>query len=114
MRIVSLRPHLVVPSRAEAANSAAKHLWGYTLESSCGEAFLSAVMPPSDDSEFKTGHEVILVVEKKLGPEGDVYEMLRNHKDWGKVKVKEGVDLREMGLFDCTKAERLLGWKSRE
>jgi hypothetical protein len=97
MRISSIRPHLVVPTRAEAVNSSAKHLWAYTLESSCAEAFLSAVTPPSEGSQFKTGHEAFFIVERRLGPEGDVYEMVKNHEDWGKVKIREGVEFERGG-----------------
>jgi len=106
MRIASLRIHMVVPTRERAVRSSYKHLWGYTLESSCAQAFLAAVEISRDI--FPSGHEAFFIVEKEIGPLGSVDELLATH--WKDVPIRE--DLKMTGLFNCGKAARLLGWKS--
>lgn len=63
----------------------------------------------SDSCPFKAGHEAFFIVERDLGVDANVLELLRRH--WGNVPVKG--DVTETGLFNCAKAKRLLGWESK-
>ncbi|KAF8575654.1 NAD-binding protein [Ramaria rubella] len=110
IRIASLRIHMVVPSRDRALhsspNAARKNLWGYTLEKSCASAFLLALT--ADHSEFQRGHERFFVVEPEVASVEDVEVLIE--REWKGVPIRGELKGRK-GLFDCSKAERILGWK---
>lgn len=111
MRIASLRLHAVVPSRDYAIRStspdiARKQLWGYTLDRSCASAFLLALT--AEHVDFESGHERFFVVAPDVASDENVEVLIG--------RTYQGVPLRmelkgKKGLFDCSKAERLLGWQ---
>lgn len=110
IRIASLRPHHVVPSRAiplrSAKSTAWKHLWGYTLEASCARAFLSAITAP--ETSFPVSHQVFFVVEPDVGSDEDIDVLIDRH--WRDMPIRN--DIRTTGFFDCGKSEQMLGWKA--
>jgi UDP-glucose 4-epimerase len=110
MVIASMRFHWVVASRETAVqakgysqtDASAKNLWAYTRASAAARACLLSLT-----ADFK-GHEVFYVVapdtiadpeslelKQKFFPDVPVHGDLSGHKSF----------------FDCSKAERLLGWK---
>ncbi|GJJ11567.1 hypothetical protein Clacol_005801 [Clathrus columnatus] len=110
IRIASLRPHHVVPSRdiplKSAKGNAWKHLWGYTLEGSCARAFLLAVTV--SEASFPNSHQVFFVVEPDIASNEDISVLLERH--WKDIPVRK--DIKTTGFFDCGKLERFLGWKA--
>ena len=79
-------------------------LWGYVQEDSCADAFLRAV---TAEEGAWSGHEAFLIVAPE--PAEDVGLKVLYEKYWSHVPIKEGKDI-EKGFFDCSKAERVLGW----
>lgn len=115
MRIASLRLHWNVPSRAFAADVAngrdpvrAKNdLWGYVHENSTADAFMLAITHPTNN--WPSAAEAFFIVAPETTAENNTLDLLEEH--WPKVPIKEGKDISgHAGLFDCSKAERLLGW----
>ena len=106
IRIASLRPSWVIPSRDRAKQvdpERRKHdLWGWVQSEATAEAFLRAII-----SEGWSGHEAFFVTAtcptEDEGP-ASLYE-----KYWSHVPIKPGKTLNG-GFFDCSKAQRLLGW----
>jgi nucleoside-diphosphate-sugar epimerase len=110
MTISSMRFHWVIPERAIAVRAkgysqteaAAKNLWAYTLHDSAARACLLSL-----SADFK-GHEVFYIAAPDTVSEISSLEL--------KQKYFPDVPLRgdlsgHKGFFDCSKAERLLGWK---
>jgi len=109
-RIASLRLHWSVPSREYATKidpaRAKNHLWGWVQEDSAADAFLRATV--RDDLPW-SGHERFFVTAPNTTL-SECTQVLRE-RYWPNVKVREGQAMSEnRGFFDCTKAERLLGW----
>jgi len=109
--IASLRFHWVVPDRelpvsmqAKIGRPVAMHLWGYTLFSSAAEACLRSIT-----ADF-TGHEVFYIVERETAMTIPTAELLTEF--WPNIPIRGDVS-GQRSLFDCSKAERLLGWRSR-
>ncbi|KIK62392.1 hypothetical protein GYMLUDRAFT_41822 [Collybiopsis luxurians FD-317 M1] len=119
MRIASLRLHWslpdpTLPSSNDPSGRCKQDLWGYVQEDSAADAFLRAVV---DENDKWTGHEAFFIVSPKHAywegksqycpvDSGELRE-----KYWPDVPVKEGFDVSgSKGFFDCSKAERLLGW----
>lgn len=111
MRIASLRPSWSIPSREFARHQDPERrkndLWGYVHEQSCADAFLRAVTV--EDGAW-TGHEAFFVVAPETTEDDDL--MALYERFWKHVPINEGKDIRR-GFFDCSKAERLLGWVHR-
>lgn len=111
MRIASLRPSWSIPDRAFAQHQDAERrkndLWGWVQGDACADAFLRAVTAP--DGAW-TGHEAFFVVAPDT-TEDDAPEELYA-RFWSDVPIREGKDLSR-GFFDCSKAERVLGWVHR-
>ena len=86
-------------------------LWGYVQEDLSASAFLLA-LSPENDAKWK-GHEPFFICAPDTtwdGPTAELYEAF-----WADVPIKEGKNLDgRKGFFDCSKAERLLGWKHPE
>ncbi len=109
MAISSLRFHGVMPDRATMLRFTggddarpAKHLWGYTRMDATARACLLAL------AVEWTGHEVFYIVAPDTASEQPSRALAEQyfpdvpfHRDLG------GHD----GFFDCSKAERLLGWR---
>ncbi len=109
MSIASLRFHGIVPDRAAAARfggsadeRAAKHLWGYTrLDAAAWACLLSLT------ASFR-GHEVFYIVAPDTSVETPSLDLARRF--FPAVPIRG--DLSEnRSFFNCSKAERLLGWR---
>lgn len=109
MTISSMRFHWVVEDRAFAAkyggelgDEVAKHLWAYTTFEAAARACLLALT-----AEFE-GHEAFYIV----GPITTVETPSLELKQTFYPDIPLHGELRDnQGFFDCSKAERLLGWK---
>ena len=111
MTIGSLRFHWVVPDadlprrlQAQIGRPVAMHLWGYTLFSSAAEACLRVI-----GADYK-GHEVFYIVERDTVNEETTEELVKEF--WPDIPIRGDIS-GHRSLFDCGKAERLLGWKSQ-
>jgi len=114
MRIASLRLHWSVPNRSVAtecdADKMRRDLWGYLYEDSGAEAFRLAV---TEESGRWSGHEAFFITSPRIAFNVDSREL--RQKYWPNVPIRAGKDVSgEKGFFDCTKAERLLGWVHRD
>ncbi|KAG9099028.1 UDP-glucose 4-epimerase 5 [Ceratobasidium sp. 370] len=108
MSISCLRFHHVVPERkhmlgADAVKRNAVDLWGWTDSLAAGRAMLLALEVPW------TGCEVMYVVGEEHCADGlKAEELARTYFPEASVRIKMG---DAQGFFDCSRAERLLGWK---
>ncbi|KAK1218848.1 hypothetical protein PQX77_018464 [Marasmius sp. AFHP31] len=110
MRIASIRLHWSIPKREDARvlelEKAKNDLWGYVHEDSGADAFLLSV---TNENGKWSGHERFFIVAPEIAHDIDSGELKEMY--WDDVPVKEGVEIRgRRGFFDCSKAERLLGW----
>ncbi|MBO0702659.1 MAG: NAD(P)-dependent oxidoreductase [Candidatus Dormibacteraeota bacterium] len=109
LSIASMRFHGVVESREVAierlATGAAlpKHLWGYTRADAAARACLASLT-----ADFG-GHEAFYIVAPRTMMPGHQTSQLvaTNYPD---VPLRRSLRGDE-GLYDCSKAERLLGWQ---
>jgi UDP-glucose 4-epimerase len=109
LTIASLRFHGVVQDRAQAAqwgkrlgDALAKQLWGYTLLDAAARACLLAL------TATYQGHEAFFVVAPDTmmdTPSRELAELF-----FPTTPIHGEFDGNH-GFFDCSKAERLLGWK---
>jgi hypothetical protein len=101
---------MVAPSRDRPLKTdpalARKQLWGYTLKSSAARAFLSAITVVT--TSFTAGHERLFIVEPDVASNETIETLLA---EWPDVPVRDSIKVK--GFFDCSKAERLLGWKGQ-
>lgn len=109
LRIASLRFHLVVDERAQAAavygfvtKAASKHLWAYTLYDAASRACLLAL-----DAPFK-GHETFYIVAPDTVM--DVPSLDLAGRFFPDVPVRGDLG-GNRSFFSSAKAERLLGWR---
>ncbi|QRV90790.1 UDP-galactose 4-epimerase [Ceratobasidium sp. AG-Ba] len=94
MSISCLRFHHVVPARkhmtgAEALRDNAKDLWGWT-------------------DSLAAGRAILLALEEHCADGVKAEDLAKVHFPEAVMKKKMG---DKEGFFDCSKAERLLGWK---
>ncbi|KAH9945033.1 NAD(P)-binding protein [Epithele typhae] len=113
MRVASLRLSWSLPSRADAMRDDSERrkndLWGYVQQDSGAEAFLLAVT--GEDSRW-SGHEAFFITAPDTANDLPSMELWERH--WREVPIKQGKDLSgNKGFFDCSKAERMLGWVHR-
>ena len=111
MTIGSLRFHWVVPDadlprrlQAQIGRPVAMHLWGYTLFASAAEACLRVI-----GADYR-GHEVFYIVERDTVNEETTAELVNEF--WPNTPIRGDIS-GHRSLFDCSKAGRLLGWKSQ-
>jgi nucleoside-diphosphate-sugar epimerase len=113
MRIASLRLHGVREARPRTrleppeprTDVDTRHLWGYTLLNAAAQAFMRALLAPFE------GHEAFFIVAPDTLIATPTEQLCQTYYP--------GVPLRRalpgnQGLFDCGKAERLLGWPHDE
>ena len=113
MRVASLRLSWSLPSRQDAMREDPQarmtDLWGYVQEDSGAEAFLLALTV--EDGRW-SGHEAFFITAPDVASDVPTMELWERY--WKHVPIKEGKDLSgHKGFFDCSKAERLLGWVHR-
>ncbi|KAJ7593525.1 NAD(P)-binding protein [Mycena floridula] len=119
MRIASLRLSWSRPDRSAATNddpaSRSTDLWGYVQEDSGADAFLRAV--EKDDSSW-SGHEAFFIVAPEVAAQQDSQTLWKQFYSEVPSRDVKGATTcidkpigGKMGFFDCSKAERLLGWR---
>ncbi|KAF8632267.1 hypothetical protein AX15_002012 [Amanita polypyramis BW_CC] len=114
MRIASLRLHWSVPDRtvalARGESGSKNDLWSYVQRDSAADAFLIAI---TDKSGRWSGHEAFYIVAPTTAAGRDSEEL--RQKYWSDVPVKQGKEISgKSAFFDCSKAEKLLGWVHRD
>jgi nucleoside-diphosphate-sugar epimerase len=133
MRIASLRPHWCIPDNhplppqllphapttfqtvtsadvVKAPNSDFyRQLWGWNTYNSIARAFFLAITVENRD--WVDGHEVFFIVSPRIGSNQHPMELIKEYFPKAEVRKELG---NEDGLYDCSKAERILGWKHDE
>ncbi|KAH7928259.1 NAD(P)-binding protein [Leucogyrophana mollusca] len=114
IRVASIRLHWSVPTRTRAYRQnmerARGDLWSYVQEDASADAFVRAV---TTDMETWSGHEPFFIVAPQIAADQDWLEL--KEKYFQDVPVRPGwKEGGAKGFFDCTKAERLLGWVHRD
>jgi UDP-glucose 4-epimerase len=109
MRIASMRFHLVVPERANAASifnadgpPVAKHLWAWTRLDAAADACLLSL-----DAPFR-GHEVFYIVAPDTIVDVPSQELAAKY--FPDVPITGDLS-GHRSFFSSAKAERMLGWK---
>ena len=109
MTIASLRFHMIVAERATAAARQsdtdpilAKHLWGYTVLGPAARACLLALT-----ASFG-GHAAFYIVAPLTMMDTPSVEL--KQRFYPEVPVRGNLD-DQRGFYDCSRAERLLGWR---
>jgi nucleoside-diphosphate-sugar epimerase len=110
MTIASLRLHGVRASRPHTrpeppeprADVDTRHLWGYTLLAATARAFMHALLAPF------TGHETFFIVAPDTLMATPTEQLCRTY--YPDVPLRRPLPGNQ-GLFDCGKAEQLLGWR---
>jgi len=88
------------------ASKAKNDLWGYVQEDSAADAFLRTL---TDDSDKWSGHEAFFITSATTAYETESKTLKEQY--WANIPLKPGHDLPgNASFFDCSKAERLLGW----
>ena len=116
MRIASLRFHAVTPTQyvnprmLDEHGGAWKDLWGWVSLDATAEACLKGLLAP--ETTFPCGHEAFFIAAQTTCRGMNSLELLRTKFD----PESEGIIIRgkvvgNKGLFDVSKAERMLGWK---
>ncbi|KAG1744692.1 NAD(P)-binding protein [Suillus paluster] len=112
MRVASIRIHCFVSTRMARAPDRKDYfrvrgdLWGYVQMDSAADAFLRAV---TVEKGRWTGHESFFIAAPRLAVDEDWLEL--KEKYFPDVPMKPGwVESGTKGFYDCSKAERLLGW----
>lgn len=89
----------------------ASDLWGYVDQDSGAEAFLLALT--CDTSDWPSKAEAFYVASPTIGPNKDSRKL--KEEFWPNVPIKEGFEISgKKGFFDCSKAEKLLGWVHKD
>jgi UDP-glucose 4-epimerase len=109
MSIASMRFHWLVESYERAVEytprmgeAARKHMWSYTLLSEASRACLLALT-----ADFK-GHEAFFILAPHTAVAETSAELAKTH--YPHVKFRSEMKDHQ-AFYDCTKAERILGWK---
>jgi nucleoside-diphosphate-sugar epimerase len=108
MTITSLRLHGVVPHRPVVREEddwfpgATRELWGYVRAGAVARACLAALLAPYQ------GHEVCYVVAPDTTVDVPTAELCRRY--YPDVPLRTELHGNQ-GLYDTSKAERLLGWR---
>ncbi|MCU0492778.1 MAG: NAD(P)-dependent oxidoreductase [Chloroflexaceae bacterium] len=104
--IASMRFHWVVPdwetTQREHGEAHIKHLWAYTLLEAAARACLLSLT-----ADFR-GHEAFYIVAPRTTESVPSLELAQRH--FPNVPIR-GDLAGNAGFFDCSKAERILGWK---
>ena len=112
MTISSMRLHWLLDSRERAmkittdlTDLSARHLWAYTLLSEASRAISLSLT-----ADFK-GHEVFYLTAPHTASSQPSMELAQQYYPNTEIRG----DLSDhASFFDCSKAERLLGWKHQE
>ena len=112
MSIASLRLHWLLDSRDRALQHTAtmgavaiRHLWAYTLLSEASRACLLSLT-----ANF-TGHEVFYIAAAHTAAAQPSLELANGH--YPNTEIRGDLS-NHNGFFNCSKAEKILGWKHQE
>nr|ODN93358.1 hypothetical protein L203_00629 [Cryptococcus depauperatus CBS 7841]ODO02378.1 hypothetical protein L204_01111 [Cryptococcus depauperatus CBS 7855] len=120
LRIATLRFHAVVPmshvspSSLNALGGAWKDLWGWVSNLAVARSCLLSLTAPTETFPEGT-HEAFFIVAPTICQQKKTQELLEGmYPEWKSDEMK--IHLRRPftsneGLFDCSKAERMLGWR---
>jgi nucleoside-diphosphate-sugar epimerase len=110
--IASLRFHWVFPRRQEVVHASTKrpevavrHLWGYTLLAAAAGASLLSL-----EAEIK-GHERFFIAAPDTVSGISSAELAKTY--YPEVPIKGQLE-KNASFFDCSKADRLLGWRHND
>ncbi len=114
LSVASLRLHMFMPSRAEAAGwsggqyaeGARRGLWGYTTHRMWVDACLSALT-----ASF-SGHERFFIVADRNVLRQSTRELAM--KNYPEVEIRTALGEGDSGFFDCRNARELLGWSGHD
>jgi nucleoside-diphosphate-sugar epimerase len=130
IRIASLRPHWCIPAShplpaqllphapttfqtvtfpqvlSKPSSTAHFQLWGWNTYTSIARAFFLAIT--SSGLGWDRGHEAFFIASPRIGSEEHPMELIKEWFPNAEIRRELG---KEEGLYDCSKAERLLGWK---
>jgi len=114
IRITSIRTHWALPPSQyhkawEPIEANALHFWGYTNLQSCAQAFLLGLT--ANESCYQAGHEAIFVVSPRIASHEKTELLLARR--WPNVPLKKKLE-GDVGLYDCAKANRVLGWVHKD
>ncbi|KZO98575.1 NAD(P)-binding protein [Calocera viscosa TUFC12733] len=109
MSITCLRLHAVLPegSRVDSAERSRKDLWGWTEPAEAARACLLALEVP-----WKGSEAVFIVMPTHRAAEEDAHELKERFWPGVEVRTESGRLEGKQGFYDCSKAERVLGWKA--
>ncbi len=109
MSIASFRFHWLLESRERAVEMTAasteyawRHLWAYTLMSEACRACLLSLT-----ADF-AGHEAFYIVAPRTAAGKPSLDLAREH--YPNVEIRGDLSDHN-GFFDCSKADRILGWR---
>jgi len=112
MTIASLRFHWLLDSREDAIQRTdrdrelgVRHLWAYTLLDEASRAILLSLT-----SDFN-GHEVFYITAPVTAASETSQELAR--MNYPSTEIRGDLS-GHSSFFDCSKAERILGWKHQE
>lgn len=112
MRIASLRlqwslPNIEAGIRPDPA-ARSTDLWGWLHQDSAADAFLLALTTPAD--KWK-GHETFFIAAPTIAIADAAQSAELHQQFYPHIPLKEGKTLEgRTSFFDCSKANRLLGW----
>lgn len=113
MRITTLRFHWVVPDKLvdreylHAHKGSWRDLWGWVSLNAASKAVLLSLTVP--ESSFPVGHETFFIVAQTSCQQTNSMDLLRS-KFPGIKEIRTSMK-GNAAFFDCSKAERMLGWK---
>ena len=115
MRIASLRFHWFAPDEVCTAASlderggAWKDLWGWVSSTAAAQAVLAALIVP--ECQFPPSHEVFLIVAGTIQGQRSTRSLLAERYPEIHNEILRKDIMGNKGLFDCSKAKRMLGWE---
>lgn len=112
MSIASMRVHWLAETRERVVelsgvykSGAIKHLWAYTLLREANRACLLSLT-----ADF-SGHEVFYIVAPRTAVTVPSLELAQEH--YADTPIRGNLS-GNSGFFNCSKAERILGWRHEE
>ena len=119
MRVACIRPHWVIPEslaydpeKLAETGGLANDLWAWTSEGQAARAFLLGLTAP--ETTFPDGTaEAFFVVAPTTVRREPTKNLIKEHFPEVDVKNWKCDFNGNEGLYDCSKAERMLGWTER-
>ena len=112
MRIATLRFHFVAADDSVSREALHKNgtkwndLWGWVSTTATARSCLLGLTAP--ESKFPKGHEAFFIVAPTICRQESTRALLK--EAYPEIKDVRGKMEGNEGLFNCEKAERMLGW----